>query len=234
MIPVVDEGMVDNLDELVQSLAEADEMYILRTATRALLMERCAYVLRGACAYELLRRTAPLAGGRGLRDLDGQGRKAALARLAGETGRSVATLYDDARIYATFFRGKTGLVAETTFLGREHYRLALRAPDPKRAVRWACQLHGGDRPASCRELKEYLRKLSARRSVRHIRVSISEDAFRALRALVSACSSSRSRVVERLILDAFALMSGDISRPSGSRAGKMPDRPPREEATTIQ
>ncbi len=151
----------------IASLADMPDEAVIATAHNASHMANCAFVIRGACAHELISRQPKLTGGRGKRDTEGVGRKAYLARLAELFGIEPRTLRDDLRIYKEFFAREAGENGENgesdksgeeqadntletaltcyTGLGREHFRAALTSPDPQQTIQVAvAQAQQGD------------------------------------------------------------------------------------------
>ena len=77
--------------------------------------------------------------------------------LAREIGVAPKTLSDDTRIYETFGGAMNGGVN----LDREHYRVALSAPDPKAAIELARGNREGNSSYTTRDFRELVRKLQA-------------------------------------------------------------------------
>lgn len=130
------------LRERITSLPAMTEEELLDAGRAATQMIACGYVIRGACALELQKRAPKALTGRGNKDENGMGRTAQFRELASRFDVSARTLYDDARIYETFFAPRlmpTGEEGEEMpeqellnrlpygSLGRDHYRLALSA-----------------------------------------------------------------------------------------------------------
>jgi hypothetical protein len=126
------------LPELVKHIPLMTEGQLLQTLMCAEQLADFAFLVRGACASELRKRSVKLPGGRGKRDSSGRGLQAQMEDLASKVGTGRKTLETDARIVDTFFPE----IDETTLermpsLAREYYVIALSAPDPLAAIKSA-------------------------------------------------------------------------------------------------
>lgn len=130
--------LFDQLPELVKHIPLMTDTQLLETLIRADQLADFAFLVRGACASELRKRSVKLLGGRGKKDTSGRGLQSQMEELARKVGTGRKTLETDARIKDTFFP----VIAETTLeqmppLAREYYVIALSAPDPLAAIKSA-------------------------------------------------------------------------------------------------
>jgi hypothetical protein len=133
--------VADINERFIKALPSMDIEQVFETARYARGFERAAYLLRGACAAELVERATRLAGGAGKRDVDGTGVRATVRRLAKEAGVDARTIDQDYQIYATFYAPRktvdeTSIVSSEPPVGltREMHVLALKADDPHVAL----------------------------------------------------------------------------------------------------
>jgi hypothetical protein len=148
------------LEDLQLRLSELEEPRLVELTIKTRQLEWCAFIIRGMCAAELRRRyNLRLVGGKGKRDLSGKGIQAQMTRLAESIGVSPTTLITDARISDTFFSSieDTALAREHT-LPREFYVIALSAPDPQKAIKFAGR-HACDGRYSREQFRAYVRRL---------------------------------------------------------------------------
>jgi hypothetical protein len=124
----------DWAERMIAEVPQMSDDKIIETARTACELERQAFRVRGACAAELKRRIRERLR---LSPLNHEPEDAAvckqMAKLASELGISPHTLNDDSRIFETF-GDRFGVDTELT---REHYRLALAAPNPHAAIEMA-------------------------------------------------------------------------------------------------
>ena len=200
------------LTALLRNIEEKDDDQILRIAKEAQRLEALAFLVRGMCA-SVLRQRCPqrLPGGRGKRDSQGHGIRAKMSRLAEQLGIDRRTLETDARIKDTFFKviDKTGLV-HIPPLAREHYVIALAAPEPQAAIQIALEKRN-DPHYSLEAFRSYVRTLkrnalpvthnSEVKKVITLRVLIPVEAQKALLDIIEFSGQSREEVVAEAILN---------------------------------
>jgi hypothetical protein len=121
-------------------LPDYDEARVIELALYADCHEWLSFLLRAACASDLLRRTTRLHGGSGKRDKEGVGVQSQLEKLAAQFGKKKNTLRTDARIYDRFFSTpEERALAREHCLPREFYVIALASPDPLKAIHYAME-----------------------------------------------------------------------------------------------
>lgn len=130
-------------DVIIANLPGWDEEKINEAGRQAGMLEKQAFRVRGACAYELLTRIAPLKGGRGLKDLDGVGREAACRKIAYEFRSTTRTIRHDVNIFEKFGEDLKSSDSNAANVSREHLLIAATAPNPRAALEMAIE-KGGD------------------------------------------------------------------------------------------
>jgi hypothetical protein len=133
--------LVRYLPDLLRDISEKDDEQLITIVINAQRLERFAFLIRGMCASIMRQRHQHrLLGGRGRRDILGDGIQAHMSRLAQQAGVDRKTLETDARIKDTFFPEiKETVLEHIPSLSREHYVIALSAPDPHAAIRMALE-----------------------------------------------------------------------------------------------
>jgi hypothetical protein len=146
-------------DRVISELPALPDERIVEICRQAAELERQAFRIRGEGALVIRDRVARrLKGGRGVRDEQGVGLRAQLQKFASEVGVDVSTVETDARIVETFGREETfGVDAET--LGREYFREALSAPDPRQAITLARRKLESDTRYSVRQFRDDVRAM---------------------------------------------------------------------------
>jgi len=144
-------------DMVIENVRSQSDDRLVELARDAQSLEKAAFRVRGACGAELKRRIME-------RRLTGQEGSAAensigqqMSALAKEIGVAPKTLSDDTRIYETFGDDLNGEIK----LDREHYRMALSAPDPKAAIALTKDTRENNSVYSTRDPREDVRKLQA-------------------------------------------------------------------------
>lgn len=206
------EQLLEFLPDLLQNITEKEDKQILQIAKRAQRLETFAFLVRGICA-SVLRQRCPnrLLGGRGKKDYEGQGIRAKMSKLAEQLGVNRKTLETDVRIKDTFFQviDKTSLV-NIPCLGREHYVIALAAPDPQAAINIAVEKHNNP-DYTLEGFRTYVRELKRdeptiildpkTKHVGTVKVLIPEEAQQALLEIIGFNGRSREEVVAEAILN---------------------------------
>lgn len=146
-------------DRVIEELPRLPDERIVEICRQAAELERQAFRIRGRGALVIRDRIAQrLSGGRGRRDEEGVGVRAQLKKFAAEVGVDVSTVETDARIVETFDGSETfGVDADT--LGREYFREALSAPDPKGAITLARKKLESDDRYSVRQFRDDVRAM---------------------------------------------------------------------------
>lgn len=123
-------------DECIAQLPGLDDKKLLQVRMHCKATGRSLWHIECAADAEILKRaSAPL--GRGVRDVKGIGKKAAIAKRAEEIGVDPATIYQNADIHNTFFSGCADTTAKAKYEDldeKEFFRLALRADDSQAAI----------------------------------------------------------------------------------------------------
>jgi hypothetical protein len=185
----------------IQALPTLPDEDVLGIAHTAAQIERAGFVVRGACAHEMKTRMRE----RALRGQDDDSIGAQLSALARDIGVAPSTLDDDSRIFETFqddFRGDTEL------LDREHYRLALSAPDPHEAIELA-RTQKDKGTYSTRDYREDVKELKEGKPAAQvaercwIHAPISEEANRALHLLCERRNKRPAECLNQIILEAW-------------------------------
>ncbi len=124
----------DNLDvrigDMIASIPQMTDDNIIDFAATASQMEKAGFKIRGACALEVKRRIAKAVAA-GVKDEGGEGVMALMLRLSTRLGVDKDVIRQDCSIYEQF--GDTDYINDPR-LTREHYRFALVAPDPSKAL----------------------------------------------------------------------------------------------------
>jgi hypothetical protein len=115
------------------------------TARQAFKIEGVGFIIRMLCVVRLVHLAQPQSGGRGNRDAEGKGVTATVRQLAREWKLTLSTLQTDRAIYRVFFAEQVD-TADFDFLrlcglGREYFRIALSAVEPKQAIEVALERH---------------------------------------------------------------------------------------------
>ena len=129
---------LNRLEEFQETVIElipyASDEQLQQTKERGLAMGGAGWRIVAACDAEILARTRKLVGGRGNKDTEGEGRVAAVKERARETKKADAQVYRNAQIVNTF--GKSILNVQNPLLDdKGYYEAALRAPNPKKAIK---------------------------------------------------------------------------------------------------
>src|SRR5688572_5456417 len=124
------EGMRDDFIPLLPKL-EDETIIAVRMGARAIGV--WAWVLECACDAEMFDRVEAKKGGRGNKDEEGEGRKAAAAQQAYTDAKSVRTVYRNAQIINTFGL-ETIATHGNTLQEKGFWIVALDAPDPDEAI----------------------------------------------------------------------------------------------------
>jgi hypothetical protein len=140
-------------DMVVENVSTQTNERLVELARDAQYLEKAAFRVRGACGAELKKRIRE----RQLEDPENPGPKVGqqMKELAQQIGVASKTLEDDTRIYETFSDGMTS----DRVLDREHYRVALSAPDPKAAIELAYEQKEADSDYSTREFRQEIKRL---------------------------------------------------------------------------
>lgn len=129
---------LNRLEEFQETVIElipfASDEQLQQTKERGVAMGGAGWRIVAACDAEILARTRKLVGGRGNKDTEGVGKTAAVKERAKQTQKSDAQVYRNAQIVNTF--GKSILNVQNPLLDdKGFYEAALRAPNPKKAIR---------------------------------------------------------------------------------------------------
>jgi len=122
-----------------------------------------AWLLECACDAEIKRRDK-IRNGRGNKDIDGNGRVAAIDQAAKDAGVSRRTIYQNAQIYETFFEEKSGknVAGACNVLlldDKEYYARALTAPNPHAALEAMAERKADNPYYSTRDAREDVERL---------------------------------------------------------------------------
>lgn len=142
-------------DMVIENVRSQPDNRLIELARDAQGLEKAAFRVRGACGSELKRRIrerqeqVPSA-----RDDNGHIGKQ-MSALAREIGVAPKTLEDDTRIYETFSDNLRGDIR----LDREHFRVALAAPDPQAAIELASEQRESNSSYSTRDFRDDVKRL---------------------------------------------------------------------------
>lgn len=206
-------SVLETMEQTLRLIPEMADEQIIRAAIYARELEMQAYLLRGACAAELRKRsTTKLVGGRGKRDHAGIGIQARMKELADKVGVDVRTLIMDARIYETFFESepeRLTVLAREHRLPREFFVAALAAPEPLAAIELAVERRRNT-SYTRQQYREDIRalgnpaggcKLIKRVLASHLlKVEITSEAHRALIELSRESGKEQGEIVSSALL----------------------------------
>ncbi|HKS26725.1 MAG TPA: hypothetical protein VJS44_02845 [Pyrinomonadaceae bacterium] len=215
--------LVRYLPDLLRDISKKDDEQLITIVVNAQRLERFAFIIRGMCASILRQRHQHrLSGGRGRRDILGEGIQAHMNRLAQQAGVDRKTLETDARIKDTFFPVINETVLEhIPSLRREHYVIALSAPDPHAAIRMALEKCAepdykiGEFRANVRRLKQAgVSSLHLPSSTCTISVCVPAEVKQLLTELITATEKTKDEVVADAIRKLHASLSKSPKRMS--------------------
>lgn len=230
-------SVLEAMEKTLRLIPEMEDGQIIRTASYARELEVQAYLLRGACAAELRRRsTTKLVGGRGKRDQAGIGIQARMKQLADKVRVDVKTLMTDVRIYETFFEGapeRVTALARECCLPREFFVTALAAPEPLAAIEIAVQKRRNT-AYTRQQYREDIRALgkpsgegkaiTQATDSHFLRVQISSKAYRALTELSQESGKEQGEIVASALLAFRHVNDGGLTKrdkpPRTRRGGK--------------
>jgi hypothetical protein len=125
---------INQLDEdkrrLLSMLPNLDDEQVTQARMSARALGVWAWVIECACDAEILRRVEARRG-RGNKDIEEQGRVAAVNKHAYQCGLTPATIYRNAQIYNRF---QNVLNDQNILEDKGFYEAALRAPEPEKAI----------------------------------------------------------------------------------------------------
>lgn len=120
-------------DALLELLPTADDDTVIEIRMSARAVGVWAWLIECACDAELKSRTERQKGGRGKKDTNGIGRKAAYGQQAYLDGKSVRTVERNAQIIETF-GVETCVMRGASLQDKGFFIAALSAPDPIKAI----------------------------------------------------------------------------------------------------
>lgn len=121
-------------EHVIELIPFATDEQLQQTKERGMAMGGAGWRIVCACDAEILARARKLAGGRGNKDTEGVGKMVTVKERAKESKKSDAQIYRNAQIVKTF--GKTILNVQNPLLDdKGYYEAALRAPNPKKAIK---------------------------------------------------------------------------------------------------
>lgn len=214
------ERMFGRLPDLVRQIPNMTEAQLLQMFRCADQLADFAFLMRGACASELRKRSGKLPGGRGKRDAAGTGIQAQMEELARKVGTGRKTLETDARIKDTFFP----VIDETTLeqmppLAREYYVIALSAPDPVGAIKSAIE-RCSESDFTLRRFRLEVRILKTSRAAPGTIVSAEHlFAFKAwvspeVSGLISDLTTKTGMTKDEIVAEAIRMLHASLSKPS--------------------
>lgn len=230
--------LVRYLPDLLRDISKKDDEQLITIVVNAQRLERFAFLIRGMCASIMRQRHQHrLSGGRGHRDILGEGIQAHMSRLAQQSGVDRKTLETDARIKDTFFPDINETVLENIpSLRREHYVIALSAPDPHAAIHMALE-KCAEPDYRLREFRADVRMLkqAGASSTAHIlsssctvSVCVPAEVKQLLTELIAATEKTKDEVVADAIRKLHASLSKSpkrrVSRAHGAKSATFNDK----------
>ena len=170
-------------DMVIQNVQSQSDQKLIELARDAQNLEKAAFRVRGACGAELKRRLRERHPADGVEAGEKQIGKE-MGALAKEMGVAPKTLEDDTRIFETFSDNLRGNVD----LDREHFRVALSAPDPQAAIDLAYEQRRENESYSTRDFRDDVKRLRgddfrARGGGRGLSVRLDQEAAELLQDL---------------------------------------------------
>lgn len=218
------EKLINQMPELVRQIPAMSETKLLDISKCASMLEDFAFLLRGACASELRKRSEKLSGGRGRKDLAGTGIQFQLDNFAKKVGAGRKTLEIDAKIKDTFFPVIDQTILEQMPpLAREYYVIALSAPDPQAAIRSAIDRCSDPRfslrvfRAEVRYLRVSGTSINVTKSAKSVIVldtQISDEIDTLISDITIKTGMSKDEIVAAAIRDLHALLSKSFKQKS--------------------
>jgi hypothetical protein len=172
-------------DMVIENVRGQSDDRLVELARDAQNLEKAAFRVRGACGAELKRRIMERQSSGSLTGGDDAGIGKQMSALAKEIGVAPKTLADDTRIFETFSADLQNGAA----LDREHYRVALSAPDPRAALDLAVQQRESNSGYNTRDFREDVKKLQGiefpenGQRGKGLNVKLGEEAAKALEEL---------------------------------------------------
>ncbi len=145
-VPQATSAVIDDVAQLGGEEFDDRVRQIIRSTVN---VEIAAWVIRGACGYEVATRPGiRYPAGPGRPDVEGTGLRSTLYQLAESCGVALPTLEDDVRIFKTFVAerldhgtspealraARAALIEELFALPRGYFLVAVSTPDPARSV----------------------------------------------------------------------------------------------------
>lgn len=199
-----------DVQTIIEGLPGMSDEQIMSLANNAQKVEQCAWLLRGACARELKRRSATkLPGGRGKKDTEGVGVKQTLIGFAKESGVELRTVEQEISILDRFFADPEDdsvlNVDRQPNLEKTFFIAALAAPDPRAALAMAEDKRSRDGGYSTRQFKDDIKELEGGKTTEEVedlywvRVGLSQETKEKLLAIEEKRGQGHTEVVTYLI-----------------------------------
>src|SRR5262249_17229953 len=126
-------------DKIISELPDMADEEVLEVRMQARTFGRVSWRIECACDAEILNRESQ-GRGRGVKDEEGRGVKAAVLKHAQEIGIHPSMIFDNAAIHQTFFNSRSATTnkekhgALDELEDRDFYRAALRTDDPHATI----------------------------------------------------------------------------------------------------
>lgn len=125
-------NLANLVPEVIADLGKQSDDDLLQTRKQARVLDESAWRVECACDAEVVDRAVKLKGGRGLRDVNAVGAKAAIARRAKQIGVTPRTVERNAQIFRLMEETSDREIACLT--EKNFFVAALTAADPARAI----------------------------------------------------------------------------------------------------
>lgn len=126
-------------DQIISELPQMDDHAVIELRLHARTMGRASWRIECACDAEILNRESQRRG-RGIKDEEGKGVKAAVIKHAAAIGVTPMTVFANAAIHKTFFNGQSALTNKDKngvldeLQEKEFFHAALTTDDPHAAI----------------------------------------------------------------------------------------------------
>jgi hypothetical protein len=190
------EGFPQWAEERIQELQTAPDEHLILVMQGTETVIKWLFLMRGAVATIAAERIKARKGSLGKE----------LAAIAHQIGISPSVFDEDRSIFKTF--GVDG-VKNLPELTREHFRMALAAPDPHEAIELAATKKAENQSYSTKDFYQDVQDLKGGQSIekvsegRWVHAKVSDEAGQALDALVKRRDQPAATVIEQCLIEAM-------------------------------
>lgn len=225
-------------DKVIASLPEREDDELLTIRRQASILGKCAWRIEAACDAEIVKR-GHARRGRGNKDIEGAGVKAAVAKHAAELNVDPRRVWENAQLHANFFDTENSASARTNLASngsveiledKSFYLAAMASDDPHATLEYFAQQKTENPFYSTRDAWRDVKAAKAPPLNQELRPLIEDDAVRQAWASFQSASRDLSTATQKAGIPLGAMLRGfldelqyEIQKPGVTRQQQLLD-----------